>query len=93
MRFASLDPGNALALRWRSCLRLELASVKALPVSPIPSRTGIVVPDPAGDERHLGRTVMVGTKLEEFGAEVLGVMRDVSPGRDTVLCHPTGVQL
>lgn len=24
-----------------------------------------------------GQTVMVGTKLEEFGAEVLGVMRDV----------------
>ncbi len=27
-----------------------------------------------------GQTVMVGTKLEEFGAEVLGVMRGVSPG-------------
>ena len=25
-----------------------------------------------------GRTVMVGTKLEEFGVEVLGVMRDVA---------------
>jgi len=29
---------------------------------------------------------MVGTKLEEFGAEVLGVLRGVSPGRDMVLC-------
>src|SRR5262249_9654322 len=32
--------------------------------------------------KGIGRTVMLGTKLEEFGAEVLGVMRDVSPGRD-----------
>ena len=29
--------------------------------------------------KGVGKTVMVGTKLEEFGAEVLGVMRDVSP--------------
>ena len=36
---------------------------------------------------------MVGTKLEEFGAEVLGVMRDVSPGRDMVLCRLTGCNL
>jgi hypothetical protein len=40
-----------------------------------------------------GRTVMTGTKLEEFGAEVLGVMRDVSPGRDMVLCRLTGCNL
>src|ERR1700709_2254072 len=40
-----------------------------------------------------GRTVMVGTKLEEFGAEVLGVVRGVSPGRDMVLCRLTGCDL
>ena len=40
-----------------------------------------------------GKTVMVGTKLEEFGAEVLGVMKDVSPGRDMVLCRLTGCNL
>ncbi|MGE3821159.1 MAG: SpoIVB peptidase S55 domain-containing protein, partial [Isosphaeraceae bacterium] len=40
-----------------------------------------------------GRTVMVGTKLEEFGAEVLGVMKGVSPGRDMVLCRLTGCNL
>lgn len=40
-----------------------------------------------------GRTVMVGTKLEEFGAEVLGVMRGVSPGRDMILCRLTGCNL
>jgi hypothetical protein len=40
-----------------------------------------------------GQTVMLGTKLEEFGAEVLGVMRGVSPGRDMVLCRLTGCNL
>ena len=43
--------------------------------------------------KGVGRTVMVGTKLEEFGAEVLGVMRDVSPGRDMVLCRLKGCNL
>jgi hypothetical protein len=40
-----------------------------------------------------GKTVMTGTRLEEFGAEVLGVMRDVSPGRDMILCRLTGCNL
>ena len=40
-----------------------------------------------------GQTVMVGTRLEAFGAEVLGVMRGVSPGRDMVLCRLTGCNL
>ena len=42
--------------------------------------------------KGVGKTVMVGTKLEEFGAEVLGVMKDVSPGRDMVLCRLDRVQ-
>src|SRR5262245_57235011 len=43
--------------------------------------------------KGVGQTVMRGTKLEEFGAEVLGVMRDVSPGRDLVLCRLFGCNL
>ncbi len=43
--------------------------------------------------KGVGRTVMVGTKLEEFQAEVLGVMRDVSPGRDMILCRLSGCNL
>ncbi len=59
-------------------------------------------PDPAGywDVKDLrpgmkgkGRTVMVGSKLEEFEAEILGVMRDVNPGRDMVLCRLKGCNL
>ncbi len=36
---------------------------------------------------------MVGTEREKFGAEVLGVLRDVSPGRDMILCRLTGCNL
>jgi SpoIVB peptidase S55 len=43
--------------------------------------------------KGVGRTVMQGTKLEEFEAEVLGVMGDVSPGRDMVLCRLKGLNL
>lgn len=40
-----------------------------------------------------GKTVMVGTRLDEFEAEVLGVMKDVSPGRDMILCRLKGCNL
>ncbi len=43
--------------------------------------------------KGVGKTVMRGTKLEEFEAEVLGVMRDVNPGRDMVLCRLKGCNL
>jgi hypothetical protein len=43
--------------------------------------------------KGVGKTVMVGTRLDEFGAEVLGVMKDVSPGRDMILCRLTGCDL
>ncbi|HEV3120457.1 MAG TPA: SpoIVB peptidase S55 domain-containing protein, partial [Isosphaeraceae bacterium] len=43
--------------------------------------------------KGVGRTVMAGTMLEEFEAEVLGVLRDVSPGRDMVLCRLKGCRL
>jgi hypothetical protein len=40
-----------------------------------------------------GRTVMKGTKLETFQAEVLGVLKNTSPGRDMVLCRLSGLNL
>ncbi len=40
-----------------------------------------------------GRTVMRGTTLEDFDAEILGVMKDVNPGRDMVLCRLKGCNL
>ncbi len=46
----------------------------------------------AGMKGH-GRTVMKGTKVETFQAEVLGVLRNTSPGRDLILCRLSGLNL
>jgi SpoIVB peptidase S55 len=82
-------------------LAAVLAAVVGLSGSPAGSARG-GEPDPKSywdvgqirpGMKGVGRTVMVGTKLEEFGAEVLGVMRGVSPGRDMVLCRLTGCNL
>jgi hypothetical protein len=40
-----------------------------------------------------GRTVIKGTKIESFDGEVLGVLRNTSPGRDLVLCRLAGLNL
>jgi hypothetical protein len=40
-----------------------------------------------------GRTVMKGTKVETFEAEVLGVLKNTSPGRDMILCRLSGLNL
>jgi hypothetical protein len=84
----------------RVLLNLALVSVAA--VNCIGATASAAEPSPSTywkvDEirpgmRGKGTTVMVGTKLEQFGAEVLGVMRDVSPGRDMILCRLTGCNL
>ena len=43
--------------------------------------------------KGVGRTVMRGTKVETFQAEVLGVLKNTSPGRDMVLCRLSGLRL
>jgi hypothetical protein len=40
-----------------------------------------------------GKTVMKGTKIETFEAEVLGVLKNISFGRDLVLCRLSGLGL
>src|SRR5437016_10151421 len=40
-----------------------------------------------------GRTVMKGTRVETFDAEVLGVLKNISPGRDLILCRLSGLDL
>lgn len=84
------------AWRLSFLLALTLASMVGLPAAratePDPS-TYWKVDDLRAGMKGTGRTVMVGTRLEEFGAEVLGVMKDVSPGRDMVLCRLTGCNL
>jgi hypothetical protein len=40
-----------------------------------------------------GKTVIKGTKIEPFDAEVIGVLRNTSPGRDMILCRLAGLNL
>src|SRR5438874_2589907 len=40
-----------------------------------------------------GRTVMKGTRVETFQVEILGVLRNTSPGRDLVLARLSGLGL
>lgn len=40
-----------------------------------------------------GKTVIKGMKIEPFQAEVLGVMKNTSPGRDMILCKLSGANL
>ena len=49
------------------------------------------VDDVRAGMKGVGRTVMKGTKVETFDAEVLGVLKNTSPGRDMVLCRLSGL--
>lgn len=79
-------------LTYLACLLLAIAPLATRGGEPDP-RTYWDVKDIRPGMKGTGKTVMVGTKLEEFGAEVLGVMKDVNPGRDMVLCRLTGCNL
>jgi hypothetical protein len=46
----------------------------------------------AGMKGH-GKTVIKGTKIDTFDAEVLGVLKNTNPGRDMVLCRLSGLNL
>ncbi len=43
--------------------------------------------------KGFGLTVMKGTNVQTFKAEVIGVLRNTSPGRDMVLCKLSGLDL
>ena len=51
------------------------------------------VDDVKAGMKGFGRTVMKGTKLEKFDAEVLGVLKNTNPGRDLILCRLSGLNL
>jgi SpoIVB peptidase S55 len=40
-----------------------------------------------------GKSCIKGVKVESFDAEVIGVLRDTSPGRDLILCKLSGMNL
>jgi hypothetical protein len=51
------------------------------------------VDDVKAGMKGFGRTVLKGTKLEKFDAEVLGVLKNTNPGRDLILCRLSGLNL
>src|SRR6476659_4755095 len=40
-----------------------------------------------------GKSVVKGVKIETFDAEVLGILKNTSPGRDLILCRLSGMNL
>jgi hypothetical protein len=51
------------------------------------------VDDVRAGMRGCGRTVLRGTRVERFDCEVLGVLKNTSPGRDLILCRLSGLEL
>ena len=80
---------------WRRLVALALICVSgpaAVFAGPKPDFYWRVDEVRAGMKGH-GCTVMRGTKVENFQAEVLGVLKNTSPGRDLVLCRLSGLNL
>lgn len=67
----------------------------AMPVSPGQAKPTVCwqVDDVQAGMKGTGRTVMKGTKVEDFQVEVLGILKNTSPGRDLVLCRLSGLNL
>jgi hypothetical protein len=70
------------------------SAVQNEPSDSAPAKMGYwAVEDIKEGMRGHGKTVMHGTDIETFDVEVLGVQRNSSPGRDTVLVRLKGCQL
>jgi hypothetical protein len=69
-------------------------SLSASPVHAGPKATSYwQVDDLRAGMTGKGRTVMKGTKVESFDVEILGVMKNTSPGRDMILARLSGLGL
>ncbi len=63
-----------------------------LPAQPRPE-TYWSVDDVKAGMKGQGKSVVKGVKIETFDAEVLGVLRNINPGRDLILCRLSGMNL
>jgi hypothetical protein len=93
-------PRRFLVLSATLALILGLALVRAGEPLPEPVRkvalkegTFWQVDDIRPGMKGTGKTVMKGTRIETFSVEVLGVLKNSSPGRDMVLCRLSGLDL
>lgn len=87
-------------MRHAACLLFALAAIA-------PAVRGAAMPPPVAATpqpvwrveelkrgmKGTGRTVVRGTRIETFQAEILGVLRNGSPGRDLVLARLSGMDL
>ena len=93
---SALEPETAAAApstpapNIQSPAKSNAATVAAAGEKPVPAPPTVEIM-PVDDVREgmkgVGRTVMHGTEIVEFNAEVLGVMKAYAPGRDLVLCR------
>ena len=79
---------SALAL----LLAPSLYAQQPQPVLPKPA-TYWNVDDVKPGMKGQGKSVVKGVKLETFDAEVIGVLKNTSPGRDLILCRLSGMNL
>jgi hypothetical protein len=67
------------------------------PVPPMPAlpkpETYWSVDDVKAGMKGQGKSVIKGVKVENFDAEVIGVLKNSSPGRDLILCRLSGMNL
>jgi hypothetical protein len=82
------------------CGRRAILAATLLALTEGASARALVTPESAWNVESVragmkgyGRTVMHGTKVESFDVEVLGVLKNTSPGRDLVLCRLSGLNL
>ncbi|HEV3143740.1 MAG TPA: SpoIVB peptidase S55 domain-containing protein [Gemmataceae bacterium] len=78
--------------RFVCALILGISGLASLHAEPDP-KTYWNVDDLRPGMKGYGLTVMKGTKVEKFDAEVLGVLKNTAPGRDMVLCRLAGLNL
>jgi hypothetical protein len=78
--------------RFACALMLALAGLTVVQAAPDP-KTYWNVDELRPGMKGYGLTVMKGTKIEKFNAEVLGVLKNTAPGRDMVLCRLAGLDL
>src|SRR5688572_22345223 len=86
----------ASALALLLCASLYSQQPAAQPVAPAPlpkPETYWNVDDVKAGMKGQGKSVIKGVKIETFNAEVIGVLRNTSPGRDLILCKLSGMDL
>ena len=92
-----MRPVNRFLLLSLAFLGISLCSLKFLPAgkaAAVPQNTSCWrVEELRRGMKGYGRTVMAGTKVETFQVEILGVLKNTSPGRDLVIARLSGLGL